>query len=109
MEQVNFTFYKEEFGGSTILRQDAFEGIAPHARAFVSKVTFGRASKGDAEKKAVCACCEVLSAEWGREGIASEHNDGYIVTYDKRVPLPAKLWLAARLYLPAELCYRGVE
>ena len=109
MEQVNFTYDQEGFGGRVIPTQPDFEAVEQSARAYVTKVTFGRAGGGDAEKNAVCACCEVLFANRGREGLASEHSDGYIVTYEKPVPLYNKLWLAAWQYLPVEQFYRGVE
>ncbi|MBQ9914946.1 MAG: hypothetical protein IJO50_02250 [Clostridia bacterium] len=108
MEQVNFTFYRETFGGRVIPGQPDFEAVEPAARAFVDKVTFQRAGKCEPEQKAVCACCEVLYENRGREGISSEHVDGYIVNYERSAPLYHKLWLAAWQYLPAEQFYRGV-
>lgn len=113
MQYADFTYYYGTYYGRTISSYEEFNSLEVRAGAYVNKITFGRAEKAaDTEnvKNAVCAVCDVLKKYEFREGIASENNDGYSITYENGSSnIQQRLLEAAILYLPAELLYRGVD
>lgn len=112
MQYADFEYYKNEFCGVVIATKEQFDALEVRARAYVDKLTFDRAKAHTHEesvKNAVCACCEVYAQYGGHEGISSENNDGYSVTYISNSRLEGtRLYNSAALYLPTELLYRGV-
>ncbi len=108
MEKVSFTFYKTAYFGEVIGTEAEFRPFERTARAFIESITMGQKPSAEAAKMAVCAVSEVLFREADRDGLATEHNDGYIVTYDRTEPIWNKLWVAAWLYLPPEAMERAV-
>lgn len=111
MQYADFEYYKTEFCGAVITTKEAFDTLEVKARAYVDKLTFDRAkdhTEDEGVKKAVCACCEVYRQYSGHEGISSEDNDGYRVTYLSNSRLRENnLYRSAVLYLPTGLMYRG--
>jgi len=86
--EINYAFYVDEYGGSTIKEKD-FKLMTVKAEAVVNEMTFNRIRQHDlaedderAVKLAICAAAEVFQANKGREGIASEVNDGYHTTFE---------------------------
>ena len=113
MQYADWDYYLNEYKGTLIASREEFESLAVKATAYINKITFGRA-KTAAEtaevKNAVCAVCEVYQKLSEREGVASENNDGYSVSYSQESGfLSQSLSGAARLHLPAELLYQGVD
>ena len=88
---TDFPYYSENFLG-TELSEEAFPRYAKRASAIVYQMTFGRLADTpeipDAVQDAVCAAAEQLhradaarvTDEQGRE-LASENNDGYVVSF----------------------------
>ena len=111
MRYVDFDYYKNTFCGRQIASEEEFNSLEVRARAYVDKITFGRARADmDEVKNAVCACCEVYQTYGQHEGISSEDNDGYRVTYLSNSRLMAnRLYRSAQLYLSEELMYRGYD
>ena len=111
MQYADFAYYQNEFEGRVITSEEEFDSAEVKARAYVDAVTFGRAqaaSDTDAVKKAVCAMCETYFQYGAHDGISSEDNDGYRVTYLSNSRLMGnRLYQAAVLYLPPSLLYRG--
>lgn len=111
MQYVDFAYYQETFCGGLIQSAEEFNSLEVRARAYVDKITFGRAApETEAVKNAVCACCEIYNTYGQHEGISSEDNDGYRVTYiSNQRQMNNRLYQAAMLYLPVSLLYRGYD
>lgn len=113
MQYADFLYYIEVYHGRQITTANEFDSLEVKARAYIDRVTYGRAQAvcdTDAVKKAVCAACEVYHRYEAGEGISSENNDGYSVTYKFSLrQMSNSLRRAAALYLPAELLYQGVD
>lgn len=114
MQYVDFLYYKEVFKGTVIPSETVFDGLEIKAQAYVDKITFGRITGEiagtEAVKNAICAACEMQFQYSGHEGVASESNDGYSVSYsgDEKAAERA-MYSAAKLFLPSELLYQGVD
>nr|DAH37250.1 MAG TPA: Head Tail Connector Protein [Caudoviricetes sp.] len=114
MQYVDFLYYKEVFKGTVIPSETVFNGLEIKAQAYVDKITFGRITDEiagtEAVKNAICAACETQFQYSGHEGVASESNDGYSVSYsgDEKAAERA-MYSAAKLFLPSELLYQGVD
>ena len=111
MQYADFEYYKTEFHGTVIASAAEFDSMEIKARAYVDTVTFGRAAsaaESSEVKNATCAICEIYQQYSKHEGISSENNDGYSVTYlsNSRL-LTGRLAQAAKVFLPAKLRYRG--
>ena len=112
MQQVDFSYYYDIYCGREIDSEEVFRALLVKACAYINRITFGRAEAAETEavKNAVCAVCEAYYKYEAREGISSENNDGYSVTYKGNSrQLSRKLYEAALLHLPSELLYRGVN
>ena len=111
MQYADFEYYKNTFCGRLITTQEEFCSLEVKSSAYIEKITFDRAKTApdtDKVKNAVCAACEVYKQFSAREGISSENNDGYSVSYSQNSPaLEKRLYQAAALHLSAELLYRG--
>lgn len=113
MRYADFEYYKNEFCGAAITEKEQFDALEVRAQAYVDKLTYGRAkahTQDESVKNAVCACCEVYAQYSGHEGISSEDNDGYRVTYTSNARREGThLYNSAAMYLPTGLLYRGWE
>ena len=113
MQRVDFNYYYDTYCGRTITSEEEFLSLEVNASAYINKITFGKAEAAmdtEAVKNAVCAVCEVFQKYNAREGISSENNDGYSVTYKSSSrQMQQKLQEVATLHLPAELLYRGLD
>nr|DAE41484.1 MAG TPA: Head Tail Connector Protein [Caudoviricetes sp.] len=113
MQGVDFAYYRDSYCGRAIVTEEEFNSFAVRACAYVNKITFGRAeATADTAgvKNAVCAVCEVLHRYDAREGISSENNDGYSVTYKTSSrQVQDRLYEAASLHLSSALLYRGLD
>ena len=109
MERVGFDYYKDVFMGSDIASHKEFAKLELRAIAYVDKITFGRIEEmTESVKCAVCSVCDVLKRRGGRTGIKQEINDGYSVTYSENLSQFDDLYMAASVFLPAELLYKGI-
>ena len=113
MRSADFTYYWDSYRGRRIQSEEIFDSLAVRACAYVNTITFGRAeAEADTAgvKNAVCAVCDVLQLYDGREGISSENNDGYSVTYKTSSrQVQDRLYEAASLHLSSALLYRGLD
>lgn len=108
MAYADYDFYTISYKGTAIPSAVPFERAEVKAEAFINQITYGRITEAtDDVKKAVCAVCDVIFTYEGREGISSENNDGYSVNYEK-TNVRLKMLDAAKLFLPAQLLYRGL-
>lgn len=85
-------------------------------RAYITlkAITFSRIDnviEEDTVKQCICEVCEVLYKHEMRDGIKSENNDGYSVTYDEsEMSKDKEIKRIAELYLgPMGLMYAGVQ
>lgn len=110
MERVGFDYYKDVFLGSDITSQKDFKRLELRAISYVDKITFGRITEmTESVKCAVCSVCDVLKRREARGGIKKEQNDGYSVTYRETSGGEYdSLYMAASVFLPAELLYKGM-
>ena len=119
MQYADYNWYIFQFWG-TKLNENEFNHYALKASAKVDHYTFGRAAKAtDTDtvyriKNAVCAVAEKIAqyeAERLVEGVKSESNDGYSVTYSDDVYDTTEHTIYATIYdwlAPTGLMYRGV-
>ena len=104
---ADFDFYTDEYKGTRIKDEDTFEFYVKKASAYTDKITFGRINEADESiKNAVCNVADHLALYDNRQGVSSEENDGYSITYAKEDT--SSLFKAAALFLPVRLLYRGV-
>ncbi len=110
MERVGFDYYKDVFMGSDITSPKDFGRYELRAMAYIDKITFGRITEmTESIKCAVCSVCDVLKRRSLRGGIKQEVNDGYSVTYREQFGGEYdNLYMAASVFLPAELLYKGI-
>lgn len=106
------TFYESRYSSGAKIPLDEFPLWELRAEAELNRITFGRFEKlterTDNILMCICECAEVLYVQSMRDGIASENNDGYSVTYEKG-GANTGVYSAARRYLSGELLYRGYE
>lgn len=103
---VDYTYYKEVFGGS--LSETEFSKVLPKAKAYIRGATRGRALPDDTNVR-FCAAelCELFSQK-ERSHISTESVDGFRVTYRRDKGDPA--WEIVRIYLaPEGVLYGGEE
>ena len=110
MERVGFDYYKDVFMGSEITSLKDFKKYEFRAISYIDRITFGRITEmTESIKCAVCSVCDVLKRRSRRNGIKQEQNDGYSVTYsESQSPEFGDLYMAASVFLPAELLYKGI-
>lgn len=109
MLYTDYDFYTDSFMGIKIPDAAAFAPLERAAGGYIGCITGGDLSGYmDSVKMAVCAVCEVMY-DFDTGAVKSETNDGYSVTYtsDTREK-SARMYEAARMYLPDELLYRGL-
>ena len=109
MERVGFDYYKDVFMGSDITSPKDFNKLERRAMAYVDRITFGRITEmTESVKCAVCSVCDVFKRRGARSGIKQENNDGYSVTYSDSYGEFDDLYMAASVFLPSELLYKGI-
>ena len=100
------------YKGITVPSAHVFNSLSVRADAHINRFTFNRIvvlPETDAPtevQNAVCAVCEVLHNTRGRDGIKSENNDGYAVTYTD-TEVEKLLYDAARLFHLSHSCTGG--
>lgn len=97
---VDYTFYKEQYGG-TVIPEAAWLRIERKAEARLQEFTFNRLTEPwcDSVKYALCEMAEFLYKNEKIEGKASENTDGYAVSYDLSQSSKSKLYDIAVTYL----------
>lgn len=109
---VDYSYYTQEFKGTVFESAADFDGAELRAQAFIDAITFGRAKpEQDGVKDAVCAAAESLYCAQKAGNISSESNDGYSVTFQRvsNTQAYSAAYRTAKLFLPPELLYRGVD
>ena len=112
-------FYRNAYGtpdmdGAGKIPEDQFMLWESRAEAELNRIISGRLSEASRLPQTpmlVCEMAEALFVSQSRQGIASENNDGYSVTYknDEDSNLQNKLYCIAKRYLSeTNLLYRGV-
>ncbi|MCU7380848.1 hypothetical protein OBO34_21270 [Clostridiales Family XIII bacterium ASD5510] len=119
VKYVEYTFYKEVFGGT--MPEASFNRAAIEASVYLKKITFSRIAESDPPEEVKYACCamadqiyEDQAAKQDGKTVKSVSNDGYSVSYvteaDGSVELTeAKLSRIAQIYLPGDLLYFGLD
>lgn len=105
------TFYGEMYGGDCKIPTAEFPLWERRAEFELARITGGRSAgtEDDRVKLCICEMAELLFTESRREGISSENNDGYSVTYEKG-DIKRKLCEIAKTQLSStDFLYRGVE
>ena len=84
---VDFTYYKNDYGGTQIKTENDFKRVENISEAFVNQVTFGRIARlssiVDSIKDAICCVADTVAVQSEkREAVVkSESNDGYSISY----------------------------
>ena len=101
---VDYTYYKETFGGT--LTETEFHKALEKAKAYLRGVTRGRALPEDTNVYfCLCELCDIFSSE-DTLSIASESCDGFSVSYHQNDKSPA--WKTVCVYLaPEGVLYGG--
>lgn len=114
---VDFTYYKEEYGGVHIKTEKDFRRAEKFTEAFVNQITFGRIPKlpmlTDSIRDAICSAADsiAIQREKNEAVVKSESNDGYSVSYADAGSYSAvrsEMYRTVRTYLAnTGLLYRG--
>lgn len=108
MSYVSFDYYKNTYKGE-IADESLFNTLSVKASKYIDLITFSRINEADDNiKTAVCAVCDEMKLLNNSKYIASESNDGYSISYKKDISLKS-LYETAKIYLPPELLYKGVD
>lgn len=106
------TFYESRYSSAAKIPLDEFPLWEIRAVYELNRITFGRFEKltemTDNVLMCICECAEALYADSMHNGIASESNDGYSVTYESGTKNDG-VYSAARRYLSCEMFYRGYD
>lgn len=104
---ADIDFYTNNYHGS--LNGAELERSLRRANAYIGTLMLRTPSHvPDEVKYAVCEIADMYNTEELRDGISSENNDGYSVTYDKSRTAENKAYDIAVLYLASTgLLYRG--
>ena len=103
-----------DMGGAGKIPEDQFLLWESRAEAELNRIISGRLSEASPlpqTKMLVCEMAETLFVAGTRQGIVSENNDGYSVTYknEENSSLQKELYDIAKRYLSGtNLLYRGV-
>ncbi len=86
----DFNFYTDVYGGKDIKSEANFKRLAGKACAFIDYQTFGRMKGAELTTDVLhsvrlceCALSDSIASLERSDGILSENNDGYSVTYGK--------------------------
>ena len=116
---VDFTYYKNDYGGTQIKTENDFKRVENISEAFVNQVTFGRIARlssiVDSIKDAICCVADTVAVQnEKREAVVkSESNDGYSISYQTEQTeeeFESRLYQIASTYLMSSgLLYMGVD
>lgn len=98
---VTYEYYCDSFGGS-LIPENHWKGLEVKMSARLNRYTFDRMEENvwpTKAKKALCEMCEYAYKYQKREGITSENNDGYSVSYDTSETEASALHRIAMIYL----------
>lgn len=98
---VTYEYYKDSFGGS-LIPESHWKSIEVKMSARLNRYTFDRMEEGawPAQAKiALCEMCDCACKHDQRDGITSENNDGYSVSFDVSRSLDSMLYRIAEVYL----------
>lgn len=107
---VDYSFYSNRYGGA--MPENSWRRYSLKAERRLSEYTFGRIPDEwpDEAKYAVCEMAEEIQEIEQRDGIASENNDGYSVSYRSDDNYESRLYGIALSYLSnTGLMNLGVE
>ena len=108
MSYTDYTWYKDVYKGCEA-GEEEFSSLAIKASAYLDRITFGRIDSADENVMfAMCAVVDEMLKSKKTSHIATETNDGYSISY-KSVNEKENLYDTAKLFLPPELLYKGVE
>ena len=108
---ADLVFYNENYGGEGKIPASLFPLWARRAEAELDYITNRKIIEKDDDTIRMCVCemAEFLYNECQKDGISSENNDGFSVTYQNR-DIKQELMKIAKTYLGAtNLLYRGVD
>lgn len=98
---VTYEYYRDSFGGS-LIPEDRWNNMEVKMSARLNRYTFGRMTESQwttHAKSALCEMCEYAYKFQKHEGIVTENNDGFSVTYDVSKTEDAALYEIAVIYL----------
>ena len=98
---VTYEYYKDSFGGS-LIPESHWKSIELKMSARLNRYTFERMEEGAWSVQAKTALCEMCDCAYKydqREGITSENNDGYSVSFDVSRSVDSMLYKIAEVYL----------
>lgn len=108
---ASLEFYRSKYcnGRDPLLSDNDFLHYEQKAAAVLNRLTFGRIHEADDNVRfCVCAVAEQMQADNAHNGISSENNDGYSVSYTDSEKNDKKLSDIAKTYLcGTDLLYRG--
>lgn len=107
----DFIFYSEHFGRDAKIPAEVFSVWERKAEAELLHITGNRQSLDEDTKVKICICeiAEYLYDVSKRQGIDSENNDGYSVSYQNR-DIKTDVFNIAKTYLCGTgLLFRGVD
>lgn len=105
---VDYLYYKKDYRGTVFCEKTEFERYEKRALHYINSVICGDIK--NAEESAyycICAVAEELCRTENSQNIKSESIDGYSVTYS--ADRNKQLYGILRMYLPAELLFKGVR
>lgn len=107
---LEFYLLKYLTGTPPVIDNQSFAFYERKAAILLNRFTFSRITDiTDDIKLCVCEMAEYLYLNKDNEGIVSENNDGYSVTYDKDSSQYDRLYKIAEKYLSGTgLLYRGI-
>lgn len=98
---VTYEYYMNSFGGS-LIPAVLWNSTEIKMSARLNRYTFDRMNEGDWPEKAKTALCEMCDCAYKydqRDGITSENNDGYSVSFDVSRSVDSMLYRIAEVYL----------
>ena len=98
---VTYEYYKDSFGGS-LIPESHWKSVEVKMSARLNRYTFDRMEEGAWPTKAKTALCEMCDCAYKydqRDGITSENNDGYSVSFDVSRSVDSMLYRIAEVYL----------
>lgn len=105
---LDLFFYNEFFGGNGVIPAEEFPLWKSRAEKELLVICGGKLDDSENVKLCICEIAELLYKNSLADGVVSENNDGYSVSYEKR-DVRNKILHTAKCYLSGTgLLYRGV-
>lgn len=121
-QYADFCYYLNNFHGTVIEDESAFDRMAVEASFYLNEITLGRADAADATsvdelKMATCAVAEIVHEEYmqkDEDQVSSETVGPHSVSYVKKIKTAdefekEKLKIAKRYLFGTGLIYRGIS